>query len=89
MDAGLTSARKATTIYWILAAELRAALGRRLAGSISGPPHFMRCRSGLGLGFFVSLVSLHEVLLACDDKGNRKAFCVLMWYSRIRIFFMI
>ena len=54
---------KVTTIFWILAAEPRAALGRRLPGSIPGPPHFMRCRSGLGLGFFASLVSLHEVLL--------------------------
>ena len=51
-DAGLMPGSEGTiTMYYALAAGLRAVLKRCWLGSMLGPPAFVRCRSGLGLGF--------------------------------------
>ena len=39
------------TMYYVLAAGLLAVLERCLLASMLGLPDFVRCRSGLGLGF--------------------------------------
>ena len=39
-------------MYYAFAAGLRAVLGRYWLGSMLGSADFVRCRSGLGLGFW-------------------------------------
>ena len=43
---------EANSMYYALTAGLRAALERCWPGSMLGSADFMRCRSGLGLGFW-------------------------------------
>ena len=45
---------EAITMYYVLAAGLRAVLARYWPGSRLCSPHFVRCRSGLGHGFWGS-----------------------------------
>ena len=44
---------EAITMYYALAAGLRAVLERCWPGSMLGSADFVRCRSGLGLGFWI------------------------------------
>ena len=49
----MPGSKKSITMYYALAAGLRALLERCWPGSMLGSADFVRCRSGLGLGFWI------------------------------------
>ena len=52
---------EAMTMYYALAAQLRAVLERYWPDSLLGSPGFLRCRSGLGFGFWRNFcISRHD-----------------------------
>ena len=54
---------EAITMYYALAAGLRAVIERCWPGSMLGSTDFVRCRSGLGLGFWRTFcTSSHHVI---------------------------
>ena len=50
----MPGSEEAITMYYTLAAGLSAVLDRRWPGSMLGSTDFMRCRSGLELGFWIN-----------------------------------
>ena len=49
----MLGSRVALTMHFVLAAGLRVVLEDCSLGSMLGSPDFVRCRSGLGLGFSI------------------------------------
>ena len=59
---------EANTMYYALAAGLRAVLEKCWPGSMLGSADFVRCRSGLGLGFWIIFCISTPNLLVLGDR---------------------